>query len=108
MSKGTSENEPKKAWEAWKRQQSKQIEQSMPLSKQDLRGLFDFLKRKNVPPCDHTLEETIRFLRERNLPADKILPWLRQQGGFRQQGGYCDCEVIYNVEDKFRDLVRAV
>jgi len=55
MSKDISENEPKKAWEAWKKQQSEQVEHSIPLSKQDLRGLFDFLKRKSAPPCDHTL-----------------------------------------------------
>ena len=99
MSKDITGDEPKKAYAAWKKQQAEQMEDSMPLSKRDLSDLFDFLKRKGTPSCDHTLEATTQFLRRRKLPADKILSWLRQHGG------YCDCEVIYNVEDKFGEVV---
>jgi hypothetical protein len=100
MSDDITEDEPRKAYEAWKKEQAKQLGDSMPLSKRDLSDLFDFLKREGAPSCGHTLETTTLFLRRRKLPTEKILPWLCQQGG------HCDCEVIYNVEDKFGETVR--
>jgi len=69
------------------------------LSLQDLRELFDHLDREGAPPCDHTLRETEAFLRSRGLNVERVLPWLREHGG------YCDCEVIYNVDDKFGEFV---
>jgi hypothetical protein len=69
------------------------------MSLADLRDLFALLERENPPPCDHTLRETIAFLQERNLDVEKIVPW------FQSHGGYCDCEVIFNVQDKVQDII---
>jgi hypothetical protein len=69
------------------------------MSHHDLRDLFDFLDRHDAPPCDHTLRKTVDFLKNRKIDSEKILPWLREHGG------YCDCEVIFNVEDKFGPIV---
>lgn len=96
MSKKNNNDAVRRAYETGRKQQAIQLENSMPLSKQDLDQLFDCLHRQDASSCDHTLKATTKFLRERKLPADKILPWLRELGG------HCDCEVIYNVEDKFR------
>jgi hypothetical protein len=35
----------------------------------------------------------------RGLAVEKTVPWLREQGG------YCDCEVLANVEDRFGELI---
>jgi hypothetical protein len=72
---------------------------SIPLSIEDLKELLRFLGRRGAPPCDHTLREAVEFLKARKLDTSKVVPWLRQNGGF------CDCEVIFNVYDKVGDIV---
>jgi hypothetical protein len=84
---------------AWREQQNQQLLDSIPMRRADLRDLFDWLDREDLPPCDHTLRETVLFLQDRKLDVEKIVPWLQSHGG------YCDCEVIYNVEDKFQDII---
>ena len=39
------------------------------------------------------------FFKMRKLDVEKIVPWLQSHGG------YCDCEVMYNVQDKFQNIV---
>lgn len=39
------------------------------------------------------------YLRQRRLDVERIVPWLRAHGG------YCDCEVLYNVVDEFGEIV---
>jgi len=83
---------------AWKLQQQQQLAASIPMPQQDLRDLFDYLDRPNTPPCDHTLRLTTEFLQQRSLEVERVVVWLREHGG------YCDCEVIANVEDEFHDI----
>ena len=94
-------NDPRKdeLKKAWKEQERQKLIASIPMPHQDLRDLFDYLDRENPPVCDHTLRETIEFLNKRNLDVERIVPWLREHGG------YCDCEVIFNVDDKFGEIV---
>jgi Protein of unknown function (DUF2695) len=66
---------------------------------EDLRDLFNYLDRSDAPPCDHTLRNTIEFIKKRGLNEERIIPWLRENGGF------CDCEVIFNVEEKFEEII---
>ena len=70
-----------------------------PISYENLRALFDYLNRPDPPPCTHTHKETIEFLKARDLPVEPTTAWLRANGGF------CDCEVIFNVADKWRDEI---
>lgn len=86
----------KKEWQ--KREQRKLID-SMPIPAEELMALFDFLDCEDAPECDHSLRKTEHFLRSRNLSVEKVVPWLREHGG------YCDCEVLFNVEDKFGPLI---
>lgn len=84
--------------------QFKSIEQqklleSLPLDIQSLKDLLSHLDKNSAQPCDHTLRETIEFLTEHNIDTGKVIPWLQEHGG------YCDCEVIYNVYDAIGDLV---
>ncbi|HSY10021.1 MAG TPA: DUF2695 domain-containing protein [Candidatus Dormibacteraeota bacterium] len=94
-------NDPRKEElkKAWKEQERQKLIASIPMPQQDLRNLLDHLDRENPQPCDHTLRETIEFLKKRGLDVEHIVPWLREHGG------YCDCEVIFNVDDKFGEIV---
>ena len=83
----------------WKDQERTKLIESIPIPHADLRALFDFLDREDAPPCDHTLRETILFLQERKLDVERVVRWLHQYGG------YCDCEVIFNVDDTFGEIV---
>ena len=71
----------------------------MPISKEDLKALLDYLDTPNSPPCDHTLKKTLSFLKGRRLDLAKIVPWLKNYGG------YCDCEVIFNVDGGLGEYV---
>jgi|SRR5690349_5755440 hypothetical protein len=68
-------------------------EARMPISKAHLSQLFDHLDSALVAGCDHSLRFTRAFLRANELPCDSIVPWLGEYGGF------CDCEVLANVEE---------
>jgi len=65
---------------------------SLPAPEADLRDLLNYLDSADEP-CDHSLKRTLGFIRDRGLPEEKIVHWLKEHGG------YCDCEVISNVED---------
>jgi hypothetical protein len=68
--------------------------QQRPISLEHLHGLFDFLDSQfEHQPCDHSLRITREFLVAQGLDPDKITPWLGEYGGF------CDCEVLANVEE---------
>ena len=84
---------------AWKAQEQQTLITSIPLPHEDLRALFEHLEHAGAPQCDHTLRETIKFLQKRRLDVERIVPWLQKHGG------YCDCEVIYNVADRFGEVV---
>lgn len=84
---------------AWREQQRQKLLASIPMPHADLKELFDFLDRPDAPACDHSLRETLDFLARKNLSAERVVPWLREHGG------YCDCEVIFNVENEFGDLI---
>ncbi len=69
-------------------------EATMPISKADLKSLFNFLDQTiGVSACDHSLRHTRSFLVAHHLPEAAVVPWLGEHGG------YCDCEVLANVED---------
>lgn len=78
------------------RKESAAAEVRMPISKQDLLDLFDFLDRElGNTGCAHSMEHTRKFLDSRKLPVDIVAAWLGEYGG------YCDCEVLANVEDRW-------
>jgi hypothetical protein len=66
-----------------------------PIPYDDVAALFTYLNRPNPRRCTNTLAEATEFLRSRRLPVEPTLRWLRANGG------YCDCEVILNVTDKW-------
>lgn len=70
-----------------------EAEARMPISKIDLDDLFNHLDIALSTGCDHTLRFTRGFLQTRALDESTIVPWLGEYGG------YCDCEVLNNVEE---------
>jgi hypothetical protein len=68
---------------------------SLPFDRTLFEQLFDFLDAAlSREGCDDTLKHTGAFLREHGLPVEQSMTWLRENGG------YCDCEVLANIEDK--------
>lgn len=66
-----------------------------PIDKKILKGLFDYLDEAlSIEECNNDLRLTIAYLRDcgvRNI--DNAVAWLQSKGG------YCDCEVLANVEE---------
>ena len=73
------------------------FENSLPMDRKYFKNLFDFLdKELEGKGCDHTSLLTQTFLTHHKIEnADKILEWLSEKGG------YCDCEILANVEEQF-------
>ena len=84
---------------AFKAKELEVLEASMPLSKEELRGLFEYLESVEATGCDHTAKKTLSYLRSRSLDTERIVPWLQKLGG------YCDCEVLANVEQQFEKIL---
>ena len=74
-----------------------EFEKSLPISREMFQNLFDFLDAKlSEDECDDTLKLTAKFFEENGIEnIDETENWLRENGG------YCDCEVLYNVEEMF-------
>ena len=92
-------DQKKKLKAQFKQNEQNNLITSLPLPIDELKELLTFLNREKAPPCDHTLRESIKFLKDRSLDTEKIIPWLNDHGG------YCDCEVIFNVYDDVGDIV---
>jgi hypothetical protein len=96
VSEDSRKDELKKAWREQERQK---LLASIPMPPPDLRDLFDHLGSEGAAECDHTLRVTTGFLQQRGLDVAHTIPWLREHGG------YCDCEVLANVEDEFAEIL---
>jgi len=84
------------------KQTKKEIEE-MPLLLVELGGLFDYLdKQLGIHNCDHTSKMTIEHLVANKLDPKVIVPWLREYGG------YCDCEVLANVEESWQSEINKI
>lgn len=68
---------------------------SMPISQDQLAQLFDHLDSVLSAGCDHSLKLTRQFLHANGLSEATVVPWLGEYGG------YCDCEVLANVEQEW-------
>lgn len=87
-----SKDERKKRSRAFKAEELTALRNSMPLTVEQLDQLLNYLDNK-LPPCDHTTQHSRVFLEKSSLDPEVVFPWLGKQGG------YCDCEVLFNLED---------
>lgn len=68
-----------------------------PLTITQLDELFAFLDSVLARTgCDNTLLITKRWLSDRGHDTERVVGWLQQRGG------YCDCEVLFNVEPRVK------
>lgn len=76
-----------------------EFEKSLPVSREIFQNLFDFLDEKlEEHDCDDSLTLTKQFLETSHVTNTEVVEnWLKENGGF------CDCEVLYNVEEKFEN-----
>lgn len=77
----------------------KEFEESLPISRELFLDLFDALNQEpEKNGCDDSLKLTKQFLETNQVQnTDKVEKFLKENGGF------CDCEVLYNVEEKFEN-----
>jgi hypothetical protein len=73
---------------------------AFPLAPSQLKSLFDWLDMQlENDRCDHTLTMTRAWLEQQRLDVRAVVPWLEDNGG------YCDCEVLANVEQHVEDAL---
>lgn len=78
--------------------QKDEFNNSLPFIKDLFEELFGYLDETlETYGCDDTLKYTIEFLNKNELPLENSIEWLNENGGF------CDCEVLANIEDKVLD-----
>jgi hypothetical protein len=83
-----------------KQKERAEAEAAMPISKPDLKALFEYVEVKfQEEGCNNTLSATRAFLSQRQLSEELIIDWLIDQGGG------CDCEVMANVEETWGEYV---
>ena len=93
-----NKQEKKLKLKEWKQEKKIEFEKSLPISRKLFEQLFEYLDEKlDIEKCSHDLSLTVEFLIQNNLAQDAVINWLKENGG------YCDCEVLYNVEEKFFD-----
>jgi len=70
--------------------------ESLPATREEIEDLFDYLdKRLQDESCVHNLRFTMQFLMEKRLNMPRVMSWLNENGG------YCDCEVLQNIETRW-------
>lgn len=79
-----------------KKQEKQKFIESLPFSEEIFEELFDYLDETlGDYGCDDTLKYTEKFITVNDLPLEESIEWLKENGG------YCDCEVLANIEDLF-------
>lgn len=76
-----------------------EFEKNLPISREFFQKLFDFLDEKlEKNDCDNDLKMTKQFLESQHIQnMEEVENWLKENGGF------CDCEVLNNVEESFEE-----
>lgn len=92
MTKG----ENKALMRAWKEKQNKPY----ILKKANVKSLFNYLRKcLDKEPCNHTLIHTIEWLKKKYVDNNAIIDRVLDE--IREDGGYCDCEVLLNCYERY-------
>lgn len=92
----------KEALQRWKDERRRASRASLPLDDDAFQAFFDALDRSLVEHgCDHTrrLSEAILAEQGRSESVERVFAW------FDAHSGYCDCEVLANVEEVWRSTL---
>ena len=90
----------KEILKAIKEKELAEFRQNLPMPEDKFIRLFELLDAElHAHGCDHDLKLTEQILSNLDVKdVLSVLAWLKEQGG------YCDCEVMMNVEQKFEYL----
>lgn len=90
--------EKRKFLQEYQVKQMEEFEENLPTEKKLFYELFDYLNDKSeTVECNHDFSLTTEFLKDKNANIEKVIEFLRENGAS------CDCEVIFNVEEKFEE-----
>ena len=94
-----NQTDKKKMRQHYKDLQRQAFESSLPMARELFLDLFDYLNEQSESTgCNHDFSLTEQFLHDKQVNnVEEVLEFLRENGG------YCDCEVIFNVEEKFEE-----
>ena len=99
--KSTEKSKRKEILKAIKEKELAEFKQNLPMSEDKFIQLFELLDTElHERGCDHDLIKLTQQILSNLGVKDvlSVLAWLEEQGG------YCDCEVMMNVEEKFEYL----
>ena len=98
--KSTEKSKRKEILKAIKEKELAEFKQNLPMSEDKFIQLFEILDAQlHAHGCDHSLKLTEQILSNLDVKdVLSVLAWLEEQGG------YCDCEGMMNVEQKFEYL----
>lgn len=87
--------ERKRLLKNWKDSEKQKFEDSLPMSREQFRELFDYLDEQlESSGCNNDFTWTTKFLNTHRIPPAPVIAFLKENGG------YCDCEALMNVEDR--------
>jgi predicted transcriptional regulator len=97
MSKSSEKERRKQILNNLQKKTDEEFENSLPMSRDNFKKLFNHLDLElKEKGCDDTTVLTKNFLKKIGKDnLEGILEWLANKGG------YCDCEVLANVEEQF-------
>ena len=85
----------------WREGQRAEARAALPLPFEELKVMFDMLDAALARHgCDHTRRLTRLWLEGRRHDTQHVFAWLDEHGGF------CDCEVLANVERHVDDAMQ--
>ena len=89
----------KELLKAYADKQKQSFKDSLPMEEELFWNLFDYVDEKLEANygCDHSLTFTREFLEKQEVDVESVLDWIVNEGGG------CDCEVLYNVEERFEE-----
>ena len=87
----------KDAMDDLKKKADQEFESSLPMSRDTFKILFDYLDMELTEKnCNDTNSLNKAFLLQSKIEnVDEVLEWLAEHSG------YCDCEILANVEQQF-------
>jgi Protein of unknown function (DUF2695) len=94
----TSEEEAKRkaAKQGLRQSERERFRSKVPIAPEQVLALFGFVDaRLAESECDNSLKYVLLFLSQHGIEAQPLVSWLKECGG------YCDCEVLANAEERF-------
>ena len=89
----------KELLKAYANEQKQSFKDSLPMDEELFWQLFDYVDEKveENDGCDQSLSFTRECLEKQKVDVEIVLDWIVNEGGG------CDCEVLYNVEERFEE-----